>query len=102
MHTLRISHTGTADAPHHAGSGIGRIAGNDVPTRRLLVSDGSAHPWFHEIGLVHPDLNARNILVSHPGSAEAGIYLIDLTGPFFACGQLVCSSQICCDCAGLC
>jgi 3-deoxy-D-manno-octulosonic acid kinase len=38
---------------------------------------------FHEIGLVHPDLNARNILVSHPESAEAGIYLIDFDRAFF-------------------
>jgi 3-deoxy-D-manno-octulosonic acid kinase len=38
---------------------------------------------FHEIGLVHPDLNARNILVSHPGSAGSGIYLIDFDRAFF-------------------
>ena len=38
---------------------------------------------FHEIGLVHPDLNARNILVSHPGSEEASVYLIDFDRAFF-------------------
>jgi 3-deoxy-D-manno-octulosonic acid kinase len=38
---------------------------------------------FHEIGLVHPDLNARNILVSQPGNEETSIYLIDFDRAFF-------------------
>jgi len=37
---------------------------------------------FHEIGLVHPDLNARNILVSQPGNEETSVYLIDFDRAF--------------------
>jgi tRNA A-37 threonylcarbamoyl transferase component Bud32 len=38
---------------------------------------------FHAIGLVHPDLNARNILVSQPGNEETSVYLIDFDRAFF-------------------
>jgi 3-deoxy-D-manno-octulosonic acid kinase len=32
---------------------------------------------FHDAGVVHADLNARNILLSETGDANARVYLID-------------------------
>jgi 3-deoxy-D-manno-octulosonic acid kinase len=41
---------------------------------------------FHAIGLVHADLNARNILVRHAGGAEPDIYLVDFDRACFRPG----------------
>jgi 3-deoxy-D-manno-octulosonic acid kinase len=37
---------------------------------------------FHDIGLVHPDLNARNILVNRPADEPESIYLVDFDGAY--------------------
>lgn len=42
---------------------------------------------FHEAGVVHPDLNARNILVND-GSDGVGIHLIDFDRAYFRSGAL--------------
>ncbi len=38
---------------------------------------------FHDAGVIHPDLNARNILLGAQGGGQGDIYLIDFDRAFF-------------------
>jgi len=41
---------------------------------------------FHDAGLVHPDLNAHNILLGDHGGGHGDVYLIDFDRAFFSHG----------------
>jgi 3-deoxy-D-manno-octulosonic acid kinase len=68
-----------------------------VPLADLLADGAHLMPdWFligrcirrfHDAGVVHPDLNARNILLGENGGGQDDIYLIDFDRAFFCHGS---------------
>ncbi len=68
-----------------------------VPLAELLTERSEIMPdWFltgrcirrfHDAGVIHPDLNARNILLGEHGGGQGDIYLIDFDRAFFRHGS---------------
>lgn len=68
-----------------------------VPLADLLADGAQIMPdWFligrcirrfHDAGVVHPDLNVRNILLGEHGGGQGDIYLVDFDRAFFRHGS---------------
>ncbi len=64
-------------------SSLADLLENGVVSELCWFRTGQCIRKFHAVGLVHPDLNARNILISHADGENAIVYLVDFDRAFF-------------------